>query len=172
MRGQVGGRVFTRVRSRQLALATVLVGSGLLVLGACSGTHEHSHTPVASLKSGIIAPTANVPALLGTSIDGLCHRLGVPQPLPPDFSDPVMGPPGGLEQPDSTLAFRMKGFTLVANYDARTRQVRDLLLVGQHEDSLMGRASLRPNAATYLVLPVFQAGSANRLLGLRIVPTK
>ncbi|WP_198172780.1 hypothetical protein [Hymenobacter ginkgonis] len=70
------------------------------------------------------------------------------------------------------MAFKMQGFTLVANYDARTRQVRDLLLVGQHEDSLMGRASLQSNAANYLVLPVFQTGSANRLLGLRIVPTK
>lgn len=170
MRRQVGGRVFTRARLRQLAGA--LVGSGLLMLGACSGTHEPTHGPAVSLKSGIVAPTANVPALLGASIDGLRHRLGMPQPLPPGFSDPAMGPAGGLEQPDSTLAFRMKGFTLIANYDARTRQVRDLLLLGQHEDSLMGRASLRPNAAGYLVLPVFQAGSDNRLLGLRIVPTK
>jgi hypothetical protein len=60
----------------------------------------------------------------------------------------------------------------VASYNARSRQVRDLLLLGHHEDSLMGRAHLRPNAATYLVMPVFRDNRSFRLLGLRVIPTK
>jgi hypothetical protein len=68
--------------------------------------------------------------------------------------------------------FRTGGLTLVASYNARSREVRDLLLLGHHEDSLMGRAHLQANTPSYLVMPVFYNGNAYRLLGLRVIPAK
>ncbi len=73
---------------------------------------------------------------------------------------------------DSLVAFRSGGLTLVASYNIRTGQVRDLLVLGRHEDSLMARASLRTNARNYLIMPVFLANKPNHLLGLRIVSVR
>ena len=148
--------------------AGILAGSAS-ALAACSGAHEPARVPVSGgAARSTVAPTANVPALLGKSIDGLRRDLG-PAALPKDFVDPLLALADSAQLPDSIKAFRTGGLTIVASYDARTRQVRDLLLLGRHEDSLMGRASLRSNAAEYLVLPVFCVGSPNRLLGLRVV---
>jgi hypothetical protein len=72
---------------------------------------------------------------------------------------------------DSLLAFRTGGLTLIASYNAHTRQVRDLLVLGHQEDSLMARASLRANTNEYLLLPVFLTNRPNRLVGLRVVKT-
>ena len=161
-----------RTGSKLRWVARVLAAGSAWALGACSGAHEQAHAPTVSVRHGTVAATANVPALLGASIDGLRHRLGQPRPLPAGFSDPSMLVMDTTELPDSAVAFRLGGLLLIASYNAHTRQVRDFLLLGQHEDSLMGRASLRPNAADYLVLPVFREDNAGRLLGLRIVPTK
>jgi hypothetical protein len=116
-----------------------------------------------------VAPTADVPALLGASIDGLRQRLGPSQPLPPHIAAAL--PDATLRLADSVATFRTGGLTLVASYNARSRQVRDLLLLGHHEDSLMGRAHLRANSPNYLIMPVFAAGNSFRLLGLRIITT-
>lgn len=158
---QLGG---AHLASRLRRATASLAAGSWLALSACSGTHEPAQTPAASQPRGSIAPTTNVPALVGASIDGLRRRLGPTQPLPAGFGDPVMAP-------DSVLAFRTGGLLLLASYDARTRQVRDLLLLGRHEDSLMARATLRTSSPSYLVLPVFRTGSANHLLGLRVIPT-
>lgn len=148
--------------------ATTL-GVGLL-LSACSGSHESRHVVASGSEQVQVAPTTDVPALLGISIDGLRQRLGVAQPLPSTLAEDL--PESRLAFTDSVAAFRTGGLTLVASYNARSRQVRDLLLLGHHEDSLMGRASLRPNAPNYLVIPVFYPGNAFRLLGVRVIPTK
>ena len=147
------------------------LGAGVL-LAACSGSHEPRRAaPAAPIVHAQIAPTADVPALLGASIDGLRQRLGAPQPLPAGLQATetvaVLGAASG--KLDSVMAFRTGGLLLLANYDARSRQVRDLLLLGHHEDSLMGRARLRANADRYLVMPVFYAGKSFRLLGLRVI---
>jgi hypothetical protein len=149
-----------------------LAAGGYLGLAACSGAHEPVQSPTASLPHSHITPTANVPALVGASIDGLRRRLGPTHPLPPGFDDPIMAGINKLVAPDSSVAFRTGGLLLVVNFNPHDRQVRDLLLLGQHEDSLLARASLRTSATNYLILPVFRAGSANRLLGLRVIPTK
>lgn len=147
----------------QLVACWVVVG--------CSGSHEPAQTSPTPRSS--IAPAANVPALLGKSIDGLRSKLGAAQALPPSYSDPltaiITASPTG--RTDSLLAFRTGGLTLVASYDARTRQVRDLLVLGRHEDSLMARASLQADARNYLVMPVFSANRRNHLLGLRVIST-
>lgn len=143
------------------------LGAGLLA--ACSGAHEPRHVPGGSTHVQV-APTADVPALLGASIDGLRQRLGAPRPLPAALAAAL--PEARLALPDSATTFRTGGLTLVASYNARSREVRDLLLLGHHEDSLMGRAHLRADAPNYLVMPVFYNGNAFRLLGLRVIATK
>ena len=160
---------------RNLLLRSYLPASllaGGLVAG-CSGAHEPTQQTTTPPRAAI-TPTANVPALLGTSIDGLRRRLGAGQPLPPGFADPlsVALAANSTAHVDSQAAFRTGGLMLVASYNAHTRQVSDLLLLGQHEDSLMGRASLRTNAHDYLVLPVFRTDKPTHLLGLRIVQAR
>ena len=151
-----------RGRSWQLAA----LAAGCLALGACSRTHEKAHVP--DTAHGVIAPTANVPALLNASIDGLRQRLGPPQAVPAPVRL-AFATNKNLATADSMTAFRTGDLTLIANYDATTRQVHDLLLLGHHEDSLMGRASLRANAGNYILLPVFRDGQASQLMGLRVV---
>jgi hypothetical protein len=130
-------------------------------LAACSGAHESAQM-VAGAHAGA-ASTANVPALVGMSIDELHRRLGSSQEPTASLTDPN-GPLASQSEramQDSVVAFQTGGLTLLASYDARTRQVRDLLLLGQHEDSLMARAALRSNASGYLVLPVFRVDKPN-----------
>ncbi len=148
--------------------AAALGAGGLLA--ACSGAHEPRHVASASSEPVRVAPTADVPALLGVSIDGLRQRLGAARPVPAAVAEAL--PESRLAVVDSATAFRTGGLTLVASYDARSRQVRDLLVLGHHEDSLMGRARLRPHAPNYLVMPVFYTGNTFRLLGVRVIPTK
>jgi hypothetical protein len=141
-----------------------------LVLAACSRTHEPRHVATNDMVHTQVAPTADVPALLGFTIDGLYQRLGKAQPLPAALAASM--PEARLTLPDSVTTFRTGGLTVVASYNARSREVRDLLLLGHHEDSLMGRAHLQPNSPDYLVMPVFYNGDSFRLLGLRVIATK
>jgi hypothetical protein len=140
-------------------------------LSACSGTHEPVQTPLAAHAR--VAATANVPALVGLSIDNLQRRLGPTQPVPVAFATPaaILGADDSLTSQDSVASFKAGTLTLIACYSSRTRQVHDLLLLGHHEDSLMARAALRPNASKYLVLPVFGTNKPNYLVGLRVVAT-
>ncbi|RZK28815.1 MAG: hypothetical protein EOO57_20440 [Hymenobacter sp.] len=138
-------------------------------MAGCSGGREPHHAPAPGTVRAQVAPTANIPVLLGASIDGLRQRLGPSRPLPPHLAAAL--PEATLQLADSVATFRTGGLTLVASYDARSRQVRDLLLLGHHEDSLMGRAHLRVNAPNYLVMPVFYTDNSFRLLGLRVIAT-
>ncbi|WP_223649285.1 hypothetical protein [Hymenobacter psoromatis] len=158
-------------RGQRPQRAWLLLAGGLAA--GCSGAHESAQTATAP-AAATITPTANVPALLGASIDGLRKRLGAAQPLPVDFTDPLNQAltSGPTARPDSLAAFRTGGLTLIASYDARTRQVRDLVILGRHEDSLMGRASLRANSLNYLIMPVFRVDKPSHLLGLRIIKAK
>jgi hypothetical protein len=149
------------------------LGISLGALG-CSGAHEQHRVPLPPAEHVQVAPTTDVPALLGISIDGLRQRLGTPQPLPKRFATSeasrlLYTSQGRL---DSLMVFRTGGLVVLASFNIHSRQVRDLLLLGRHEDSLMGRARLQPNAANYLVMPVFHDNRSFRLLGLRIIPTK
>jgi hypothetical protein len=160
------------------AAATPVAGAGRwaaalaagLLLAACSGAHEPRHVAGGGSTHVQVAPTTDVPALVGLSIDGLRQRLGATQPLPPTLAEAL--PEARLALTDSVTTFRTGGLTLVASYNARSREVRDLLLLGHHEDSLMGRAHLQANTPSYLVMPVFYNGNAYRLLGLRVIPAK
>lgn len=155
-------------RMRRLGCQLSALSLGLLLLG-CSGGREPHHMPASVAVHAQVTPTTNIPALLGASIDGLQQRLGPSRPLPPHLT--AVLPETAFNLTDSLTTFRTGGLTLIASYDARSRQVRDLLLLGHHEDSLMGRAHLRANAPNYLVMPVFYADKSFRLLGLRVIAT-
>ncbi|RZK87583.1 MAG: hypothetical protein EOO62_39000 [Hymenobacter sp.] len=158
-----GGRQW----ATSLHLSAVFVAATGWGLAGCSGAHEPTQV-VGATTHAAITPTANVPVLLGLSIDELRSSLGTAHALPTQYLDPLST---GVASTDSLLAFRTGGLQLVATYNARTRQVRDLLVLGQQEDSIMGQASLRSSARGYLVMPVFRPDSPNRLLGLRVLAT-
>lgn len=139
-------------------------------LANCSGAHEPAQRSTEPARTLVeIKPTANVPALLGKSIDDLRRQLGPDQQLPTGLRDSqeYLTP----YATDSATMFRLGGLQLVASYDTRTRRISDLLLLGRHEDSLLHRATLRVNASGYLVLPVFRVNKPGVLLGLRVIPT-
>jgi hypothetical protein len=152
-------------------VAALGISLGIL---SCSGSHEPRRVPPPHVGHIQVAATTDVPALLGISIDGLRQRLGPVQPLPDRFTSSeanalLHDTRGRL---DSLVVFRTGGLLMLTTYDARSRRVRDFLLLGHHEDSLMGRAHLRSGAANYLIMPVFQDSRSFRLLGLRVIPIK
>ena len=147
-----------------LLLLTAAVEQG------CSRPREHEdspavHTLLAPTVSTATVPAVDVAAVVGRSIDEVRRCLGPPQQLPDNFQDPV-----GLRPSDSTLAFHQRGLTVLANYDARSRRVLDLLVLGPDEDVLMRRAGLLAEAPAYLLLPVFALNRTTLFVGLRVVP--
>ena len=157
-------RRFAKLLSLPLLLLAAAAQQG------CSRAHEHEDSPAARALMAAVAPTAAVPAVdlpavVGRSIDEVCHRLGPPQRMPAGFQVPVE-----MQTSDSTLAFSRRGLTVLANYDARSRRVLDLLVLGPDEDVLMRRAGLLVGAPAYLLLPVFASDHATRFVGLRVVP--
>ena len=141
--------------------------------GGCSGAQE----PVLDRPRAIVAPSRpvvglNVPSIIHLTIDQLVRRLGPRRPLPAGFADPVHASMLlRQEQLDSSGFFQYRGLALVVAYNERTRRVSDLLVLGADENELMRRANLELGAADYLVLPVFEAQSPARLMGLRVLAT-
>ena len=136
---------------------------------ACSRARERADGPAARglvpLTRTAAAPAVNVAAVVGRSIDEVRRQLGPARALPAGFQDPVR-----RSGTDSTLVFQPRGLTVVASYDARTRRVFDLLVLGNDEDALMRRTGLLAEAPAYLLLPVFALNRSTQLVGLRIVP--
>lgn len=153
--------------------AVLSIGLSLGLLG-CSGSHEPHRMPPPHVGHVQVAPTTDVPALLGISIDELRQRVGPPQPLPAQFATSEISPLlyTSHSRLDSLTVFRTGGLLVLTTYNVHSRRVSDLLLLGHHEDSIMGRARLHSSAANYLVMPVFQDNRSFRLLGLRVIPTK
>lgn len=139
---------------------------------ACSGTHEPTQATAPAARARV-ARIANVPALVGLSIDELAGRLGPRQPVPASFVAPAVAAADSSQATslDSLASFRAGGLTLVAHYGVRSRRVHDLLVLGHNEDSLMARTALRSSARQYLVLPVFASDRPGYLLGLRVITT-
>ncbi|NML64089.1 hypothetical protein HHL22_02620 [Hymenobacter sp. RP-2-7] len=161
------------VRStRGWLLAAGLAGGGWLA-GSCSGAHEPTqHGPEAGHLRPEIKPTTNVPVLLGKSIEELRQRLGPAQPLPSIFTDLALYDNLAPQPTDSVMVFRTGGLLLMASYNIHSRHVNDLLLFGRHEDSLMHRATLRADAPSYLIVPLFHPKRPGTLLGLRVIPAE
>lgn len=141
-------------------------------LAACSGMHDpHEPMPTATVKAAPLPLEYDVPSLLGLRAAELAARLGVPQPTPADYHDPVTMP---LEQrgalTDSSALFRAGKLPIVASFDAKGYRVIELIVLGSDEEQLMQQAGLDLNARNYLLLSVFKARPGNQLIGIRIVP--
>lgn len=148
------------------------VSALMVAVGACSGAHEPSHDRAApaTATAALKLPRLNVSALLPLTIDEISRQLGPRLPVPDTFADPTRVPSiHTTEQPDSTALFQSRGLTVVVAYDARTRRVNELLLMGTNEDELMTRSGLQLNSPEYLVLPFFQRRRPLQLMGLRVL---
>ena len=152
--------------------------AGGMALTACSGgSREPRHDlteAVAQRQASAVRPTAvyplvDLPPALHLRLAEFKTHFGRAQPLPAGFVDPGKGP-ASPENVDSAVLFRPHGLPMVVSYHTGTGIVADVLLLGADESTLMRQATLLPNAAGYLALPVFEAQHTTRLLGLRVIP--
>ncbi|GAB3848963.1 hypothetical protein GCM10028822_12640 [Hymenobacter terrigena] len=151
---------------------TLVLGTLVVGVGACSGAHEPNHDRAvpAVATAALKLPQLNVAALLPLSIDEINRQLGPRLPVPDAFTDPTRVPSiHSDERPDSTVLFQRRGLNIVVAYDARTRRVNELLLMGSNENELMARSGLQLNSPDYLVLPFFQRQHPTQLMGLRVL---
>jgi hypothetical protein len=117
-------------------------------------------------------PRLDVASLLKLSIDEVGQRVGPPRPVPPVFRDlTLIAQPQPGNPVDSLALFQYKGLNLVVTYDPGTRQVKDLVMLGNNEDELMNLGQLQSGSSQYLVLPVFQRFRSAELMGLRVLAT-
>jgi hypothetical protein len=117
-------------------------------------------------------PRLDVAGLLKLSIDEVGQRVGPPRPVPPVFRDfTLISQPQPGAPVDSVALFQHKGLNLVVTYDYGTRQVKDLMMLGNNEDELMNLGQLESGSSQYLVLPVFQRFRSTELMGLRVLAT-
>ena len=151
----------------------ILLGGTLMFgVGACSGAHEpnHDRTAPAVATAALKLPQLNVAGLLPLTIDEMSRQLGPRLPVPDALVDPTRAPSIHTNEPsDSTVLFQRRGLTIVAAYDAHTRRVSELMLMGSNENELMVRSGLQLNSPEYLVLPFFQRQHPTRFMGLRVL---
>lgn len=146
----------------------------LLLCGAAACTR--TRVPVETLapaarrpEHGRVGP--DVVALLSQSIDQVRQRLGPPR----ETRDMVLGPeptPAQLrtQQAEEWInTFEREQTTIVVTFNARTRKVRDLVLLGPDEDVLMRRAGLELVDERYLALPVADPAEPSKTIGVRVV---
>ena len=156
-------------------LSKGMVAAALVVLAAaCSRSSESVQETAhpAGMRPANVPPgraLVAVPALLKLSVDELTRHVGSPQEVPATVQAALSQMPV-FDPTDSTRFFRFRALDMVVSFDAATRRLNDLLLIGSNEDQLMQRAGLSADAASYLLLPVFHAHRPMQLLGLRVVP--
>jgi hypothetical protein len=138
---------------------------------ACSGTHEPLRDAISAAVQ--TAPATNefdIPGVVGLSIDELADRLGPAQPVPASYNGALamlLAQQDFLS--DSAALFRAATLPVIATFNFKTRQVSDLLVLGDDEQQLMQRANLSLNGQRYLILSVFQPRAPGNFLGLRVV---
>lgn len=151
----------------------------MLVLLVCAGAACTRTTPAIERDA---APPAqakpvtglNMPALVGRNIDEVRQVLGKPREAE---AASVGAEPTAKQlrtnQADEWLnTFDYQGATVVATFNARTRKVRDLVLLGTNEDELMRRGNLDLVSDTYLVLPVPNPAEPSKITGIRVLARK
>ena len=68
--------------------------------------------------------------------------------------------------------FEKNGTTLIVSFNAHTRKVHDITILGDSEDELMRRGKLTLTALNYIVVPVLNPQNTSRVLGLRVIPLR
>ncbi|OON68564.1 hypothetical protein [Hymenobacter sp. CRA2] len=147
-----------------LLLLTVLLCGG----AACTrspGVMERDAPPLRPSR----AHQLNIAALVGRNIDQLRRELGPAKESHSSAAEPGAEQLRTVQAKDWVNTFEKSGLTIVVTFDARTREVRDLMLPGSNEDELVRRAGLDLVADKYLVLPVTDPAAPSRVLGVRVV---
>lgn len=148
----------------------------LLGLAACSGSQTVSEVKTLTAGTGAAAPAVvvDVPTLMGRNIDQVRRVLGPPR----EHQDQKVGPEPTPEQLKATHGegwintFERNGTTLVVTFNARTRKVRDLVLIGTDEDEILQKGNLSLTATEYIVLPVVNPQNNREIVGMRVVDRK
>jgi len=151
-------------------LPFVLLLSGM---AACTGTQTASEKAAPKGEASPVARpnTLDMPTLVGRNIDQIRRTLGPPQ----ETKDEAIGLEPTAEQMKATKGedwintFEKNGSTVVVTFNAKTRKVLDMVLIGSNEDELMRRGNLSLTAQNYLVLPVTDPKNADKVSGLRVV---
>ncbi|RIY10463.1 hypothetical protein D0T11_09680 [Hymenobacter rubripertinctus] len=118
--------------------------------------------------------TVDLPDLMGRNIDQVRRKLGAPR----ESKEQAIGLEPTAEQMQSTKGqdwintFEQNGLTIVATFNARSRKVRDLVVVGSDEDEILRRANLSLTAPNYMVLPVANPSNNREIIGMRVVDRK
>ncbi|MCA8831038.1 hypothetical protein [Hymenobacter pini] len=160
------------MRQLQYAIALLLLSG----LAACSGSQSVSESSVPATGSAAAARTAaiDLPELVGRNIDQVRRTLGPPR----ETKTQKFGLEPTAEQMKSTRGedwintFERNGTTIVATFNARTRKVRDLMVIGTDEDELLRNANLSLTAPNYMVLPVADPQNDRAIVGMRVVARK
>lgn len=140
---------------------------------ACSGSQMAGERsgPATGTPESASSAVVDVPALVGRNIDQLRRTLGAPK----ETREQAIGLEPTAAQMKSTRGqdwintFERNGTTLVVTFNANSRKVRDIVLLGADEDDLLRDANLSLTSADYLVLPVMSPGNSTELIGMRIV---
>ncbi|RTQ47746.1 hypothetical protein EJV47_17655 [Hymenobacter gummosus] len=113
----------------------------------------------------------NAPALVGRSIDQVRRQLGPPR----ETAAQAVGLEPTAQQLRATKGegwintFEKDGTTIIVTFNARTREVRDFVLLGDNEEELTRRAGLQLVDEDYLVLPVADPAAPSKIIGVRVV---
>lgn len=152
-----------------LSLSAVLLLSSL---AACTGsqTASEADTPATGRAEAVAPGGLNLPLLVGRNIDQVRRNLGAPR----ETKDQKIGLEPTAEQMKATKGedwvntFEKNGTTIVATYNARTRKVNNLVVLGSDEDELMRRANLSLTDASYTVQPIADPKNPGSTVGLRV----
>ena len=139
---------------------------------ACSGSQmagERSGPSTSTAESS--SAVMDVPALVGRNIDQLRRTLGTPKETREQAIglEPTPAQMKATKGQDWINTFEHNGTTMVVTFDASNRKVRDIVLIGSDEDTLLRDANLSLTSSDYLVLPVMSPGNSAELIGMRVV---
>ncbi|GAB2792436.1 hypothetical protein HNQ93_003602 [Hymenobacter luteus] len=146
----------------------------LLGVGACTGAQTASESRTPATDAAAPAVALDVPTLVGRNIDQVRRALGPPR----EARDQKVGAEPTAEQMKATKGedwintFEHNGVTVVATFNARTRKVRDLVLVGTDEDEILQKGNLSLTATQYMVLPVISPSNNREIIGMRVLARK
>jgi hypothetical protein len=151
-----------------------LLGLLLLLCGgaACTRSTPHAENAVpGTLRTARKNRALNVAELVGRDIDYVRRQLGPPRETRQQAIglEPTAAQMRATKGEDWINTFEQQGTTIVITFNARTRQVRDLVLLGSNEDELLRRTGLEYVADKYLVLPVTNPTEPSKIMGVRVV---
>ncbi|SNC60005.1 hypothetical protein SAMN06265337_0170 [Hymenobacter gelipurpurascens] len=160
------------VLNRYITVFLVLAG-----LAGCTGAQSSASeviNPTSKESTSVVAVAVDVPQLVGHSIDEVRKVLG---PAREKSSatiglEPTPAQMKATKGEDWINTFEQGGQTLVVTFNARTRTVRDIVLIGSDEDYLLRAGNLNLTASNYIVLPVPNPKDTREVVGLRVISRK